>query len=117
MTIEPTRSLSLNIGTAIKDRVAAKLGCRAGAIRFGPFVSCVHKVFCLQKTTKRRSYFGAKRPTLSKVFFIRGRHADPSRRIKFTAMVAEQNTKLGLTNLHRVRQHGIEDRLKLPRRT
>src|SRR5262249_21688932 len=94
---------------------AAKLGCRAETIRLGQFVSCVDKVFCLQKTTKRGFNFRAKQPALSKIFFIRGRYTKPSRRVKLTAMVTEQNTKLGLTNPHCVGQHGLKHRRKFAR--
>jgi hypothetical protein len=44
-------------------------------------------------------------------------HAERSRQLERAAVVAEQHTKRGLANPHRIRQHGFEYWLKIARRT
>src|SRR6266516_5407859 len=58
-----------------------------------------------------------KRSSLPKRVLICRWHSKPSRWLECHAVIAEQHTKLGLADAHRIRQHGLEYRSQLARRT
>src|SRR5262249_31438033 len=91
---------------------ATVLGSRAATL-FGQFIGRVNEFLCVQQAAQGSISIRAKRLAFSKRFFIFGCDADPGCRMKLTVVTAEQNTKLGLTNLHRFHEHRLEDRRQL----
>ena len=79
---------------------------------FRQFIDREDKLFRFQKAIKRGTVRRAKLPASPKKLFVLRRHAGPSRGVKLGTLGTEQNAEVGLTNPHRVRQHGLKHRLR-----
>jgi hypothetical protein len=67
-----------------------------------------------RRVCEREVGIGPERHTPEKLG-IGGRHPQRSRRMKLTVAIAKKHAELGLAHSHRVRQHGVKDRLETTR--
>ena len=74
---------------------------------------------CFVMATRPRGTSGGGRTSWSRVrdLGIRGRGIVQRNRAKGICLAQIQRAELGLADAHRIRQHGLEDRLQLARRT
>src|SRR5262249_50302459 len=110
MTKAPISSSSLRIGTAMSDRAPPYLA--AGLCQF---VDGVNNLPCPQHAIERgpgKRWTPSELPELPKELIVCRWHVEPSGRMERVSIVTEQHTKIGLANSHRIRQHGLENRLE-----
>src|SRR6516162_4266022 len=112
MTMAPTSSLSLSIGTPTIGPRPAELGRHTG-VWFCRAVGAVSHFLCMQDASEDACRFRPERPPLLLELDQRGGRADSSRSVEQLAVVAEQRPEFSLADANRVLQHGLKHRLKL----
>src|SRR5262249_29575407 len=116
MTMAPTSSLSLSIGTPqVGPRIAVLRRRVARTIRVFQKVFNVHHRLCPEDPLHRRAGPRRDPPPFGQMFLENLRNVMVRNRLEFTALAPEHTPESGITDAYRVLQHGVEDWPELAR--